>query len=716
MAESDGETAEPVAAERAGSTPRNWSVFGDSLGVAVFLCALALAGSTWQVGFFITDTYAVANGLVNVAEGHLTIDRIEYSLTLGSQPGLHAVDGHLYARNYGQAVFALPAYYGLAVLTAVARLELVLAAGWSLLVVAACRQVGVVLDRRPTFGTAGSLFGLGLFGASVALAAPVEAELAGLVALQVLSLLAVAVTALALYRLCARFHGRRVGVVAGAGAVLATPLWFWAAVPKRHTLGAAVVAVLLYWFAASRGAGPRVTVPFLGAVRKAVVLRSLAYVLAGLVAWVHAFEGVVLLGTFALADLATASTTSRRALVAVAVGASVGLTPFVATNVFVSGNPVEPPRLTESYQPGNGVEIGPGGAVQPGEPAGGDTDQSGDPDGGNGSQSGESTGGDSGGTDSPVAGGGGSTTGGPSAVGALAERVRSSSAFGYASRIVTEASEAPFRLYHTYVRSGRIAKDVRYDVNDEETIELSLAESLPLAGALAGAFVGGLTLRLRTGQWSRPGASGTRSDGGAGGDGSTDGLLDTVRRHPVGAVRRLPGRVRRAHPARQTDGLALAVFAAYATLYYPLLPLHTQLTVRYVLPVVPALVYLVARRRTVRRCVATTPRSLVAGYVLALVAGVAAVAVAFPALDPAVGEAMQLHALVDLAVCGALAGVVTATRAGLVDDTRLAAGALGVAGAVTTLLVVRMQLVYFEYGTYAVPVVRRVADVFAVAA
>jgi len=696
MVEPGGVADEPPAEEKeANSNTRNWSLFGDSLGLAVFCCALAVAGSTWQVGFFVTDTYAVANGLVNVAEGHLTIDRIEYSLTLGSQPGLHVVDGYLYARNYGQAVLALPAYYALEALTAVARLELVLAGGWSLLVVAACRQVGVVLDRRPTFRTAGSLLGLGCFGASVALATPIDAELTGLVALQALSLCAVAVTALALYRLAGRFHGPRVGAIAGAGTVLATPLWFWAAVPKRHALTAAAVAVLLYWFAVSRQSGPRVAVPLLGRVRKAVILRSLAYALAGLVAWVHAFEGVVLLGTFALADLATASTTSRRALVAVAVGASVGLAPFVATNVLVSGNPAEPPRLTESYQPRDDVEIGPGGAVQSGEPAGGGT-----------GQSGASTGGGSGETGDPGGGGTGSTGDGPSAVGALAERVRSSSAFGYASKAVTQANEAPSRLYHTYLRSGRIESGVRYGVNDEETIELSLAESLPLVGALAGAFVGGLALRLRTGWRSRRVESSLRSDGGTGGKWSAGRVL--------GAVRRLPGRVRRGDPARQTDGLALAVFAGFATLYYPLLPLHTQLTVRYVLPVVPALVYLVARRRTVRRSVTAATRSLVAGYALALVAGVAAVAVAFPAIDPAIGEAMQLHALVDLAVCGALLGAVAATRAGLADDTRLAAAAVGVAGAVTTLLVVRMQLVYFEYGTYAVPVVRRVADALAV--
>jgi len=696
---------EPAAGVEEAPT-RNWSLFGDSLGVAVFLGALVIAGSTWQVGFFITDTYAVANGLVNVAEGHLTVDRIEYSLTLGSQPGLHVVDGYLYARNYGQAFLALPLYYALEALTGVARLELVLAAGWSLLVVAACRQVGVVLDRRRLFQTGGSLLAVGLFGASVASATPVEAGLTGLVALQALSLLAVAVTALATYRLCARFHGTRVGAVAGVGTVLATPLWFWATVPKRHTLVAAAVAVLLYWFAASRQSGPRVTLPLVGAVRKAVVLRSLAYALAGLVAWVHAFEGVVILGTFAVADLATASTTSRRALVAVVVGVSVGLAPFVATNLLVTGSPVEPPRLTESYHPNDEVDIGPGGAVQhdvPAEEAAGQSVESGG--GGQSSGSADSEDGQAGG---PAGDGTDSSGDGRSAVGALTERVRSSSAFGYVTRIVADASEAPSRLYHTYVRSGRIEDGVRYSVNDEETVELTLAESVPLVGALVGGLFGALAFGLWASWRSRRGRSRLRSDGGTGGRWPAGS--------PVETVRRLSGRIRGGDPASQTDGFALVAFGAYATLYYPLLPLQSQLTVRYVLPVVPALVYLVARRRVVRRSLAVTARPLVAGYVLALAAGVVALTVVFPALDPAVGEAMQLHALANLAVCGVLLGTVATTRASLVDDTRITAGALGVAGAATTLLVVRMQLVYFEYGTYALPVVRHLADGLAVSA
>ena len=732
MGETAGTVAESADAPKAGSGDEHasrpgaagWSVFGDPLGLAVFLGALAFAGATWQVGVFITDTYAVANGLLNVAEGHLSIERVHYSLTLGSQPGLHVVDGQLYARNYGQAVLAIPVYFALETLTAVARLELLLAAVWSFLVLATIRQAGVVLGRRRSFQVVGGLLALGLFGTSVALATPLDPEFTGLVALQVLALAATGVTALATYRLCAEVRDRRVGAVAGGATVLATPLWFWAAVPKRHALVAAAVATLLFWFAGSRRPGPRVSLPLSGSVRKDLLIRVLAYALAGLVAWVHAFEGVLLLGTLAVADLATASATSRRALVAVAIATSVGLAPFLATNLLVTGNPAEPPRLADPYNPSDDIGIGPGGRVEsPDDRAGGDGSDGGSgasddgtpqPD-GTGPGDGEATGGSG-----AESGGDGTETGSPaedtdgadgdatddaeeSVMDALGARLRDSSVVGYADRILAETGDAPGRLYHTYVRSGRADEFVWYAPNQQETVDLSLAESFPLVGGLVGAFLGGALIRVRSGRREER-TNAPRSDGGT--PDGVRGRLAAVGR----SAGRFPGAVRAAAPARQTEGFALAVFAGYATLYFPVLPLHSQLTVRYLLPVFPVLVYLLARRPVVRRSVTAAGRSLAAGYFGALVVGAAAAAVAFPALDPAVGEAMQLHALVNLGVCVALVATTAGARAGIIADNRVPAAALGVAGAATTLLVVRMQLVYFEYGTYAAPVVRTVAD------
>jgi len=675
---------------------RRPSVFGDQAGLAVFLGALSAVGATWQVGFFITDTYAVANALANLAHGDLAIERVYYSLTLGGQPGLVAVDGHLYARNYGQAFLALPLYYGLAALATVADLGLLLVALWALVVGAFCRQVGVVLGRRARFQTVGSVLAAVLVVTSVPLVDPVEDELVGLVALQVLSMLAVGVTAVAVYRSARHVRGRRMGVAAGAATVLTTPLWFWAAVPKRHTLTAAVVAVLLFWFATSREPGGQIRLPVAGRrVYRSLALRVAGYLLVGLVAWVHAFEGIVLLGVFGLADLTTASTTSRRVLVAIAVAVTVGFAPFVATNVAVTGDPLQPPRLAPSYfSAQDEFTVGPEGGVT------GPADQSttdGEAVGTSGDENGGSAGEDSGesaGDTAEQAGDGDEPPGTASdpsrapsfdpfagAVG-FGERVTS-----YGGRFAETAGSAPARLYRTYVRSGRADALTDYHVNDEEAIELSLLESNPLFGGVLGGLLAGLGAVV----------AGRRGVGGR-----------------LGDVARSPGkwraRVLATDPARRTDVFALAVVAGFGALYFPFLPLFSQLTVRYLLPAVPALVYLLGRVPAVATAVETRPRLLAGWYGGAVAAGLLGLTVAGAWLEPAVGEAMQLHALVNLAACGILAIAVLVTAAGADRDTRVRTAAVATAGAATTVLVVAMQLAYFEYGTYAVPVVRLVAD------
>jgi len=121
--------------------------FGDRTGLALWFGMVVALGLTWRVGFFITDSYAIANALFNVADGRLAITEIQYSLTLGSQPGLHESGGKLYGRNYGQVFLALPVVWGLQAATVLVPLHLVLAAGWSLAILALARQVATILDR-----------------------------------------------------------------------------------------------------------------------------------------------------------------------------------------------------------------------------------------------------------------------------------------------------------------------------------------------------------------------------------------------------------------------------------------------------------------------------------------------------------------------------------------------------------------------------------------
>ena len=123
-------------------------VFGDRLGLVVFLVGQTFATCYWRISIFLTDSYAIGNTLVNVAEGHFSIRGIIYSLTFGSQPGLFVVDGAVYGRNYGHVFVSLPVLWVLDVLSSLFDLRLVLAAGWSLLVFALFNQVGRLIDRR----------------------------------------------------------------------------------------------------------------------------------------------------------------------------------------------------------------------------------------------------------------------------------------------------------------------------------------------------------------------------------------------------------------------------------------------------------------------------------------------------------------------------------------------------------------------------------------
>lgn len=705
-------TDEPTGEDPADPSPdspseKSWSVFGDAVGLAVFLGALVLGGLTWQLGFFITDNYALANGLVNLAEGHLSIDRFYYSLSLRSQPGLHLVDGQVYARNYGQLFLALPVYYALDWLTVVAELQLLLIAGWCLTTLIFCRQVGIVVGRRRQFQLVGSALAVSLFAVNVPIASLTPDAPVGLAALQVVSIGAVATTGLALYRLVAVFEGQRVAAVVACGTVVASPLWFWAAIPKRHTLTVAAVAVLLYWFAVSRHTGARASPPFTGrSVSKPVVLRCFGYLLVGVVAWIHVFEGLVLLGTFATADLSTASTNSRRTVLALGLVLVLGLTPFFATNLVVSGDATQPPRTTSGYSPGaDGVEVGPGGEVistadgpsdassggSGEEPSSNGDDQGGDTaDGETGDAAGDGNGG-AGDSDPDVGAAEGFD---PSVVDAVGRTIRKSGVDSYVSRATDAIDRSPRRLYHTYLRSGRLPRN---NLNRGEAIDLTLVESTPLLGGIVAAVLTSVTTAVRGARWGRHG------------------------RDPRGFVRRsvfgrLVGRVRTAAPQRQTAGFAVLVVLGYATLYFPFLPLGSQITVRYVLPVVPAGVYLLTQSTAVTGPLDDAFGAVVGSYLAFAFAGFGIVAFGLPGLELAIGEAMQLHALVNLAVATLLALALLPRSVGVEVDSRAPAVALGLAGAATTVLVASMHLEYFEYGTYVVPLARLVADAIQVLA
>lgn len=635
------------------------AAFGDRLGLTLWLGLVVALGLTWRVGFFITDSYAIANALVAVADGHLAITEIQYSLTLGSQPGLSESGGRLYGRNYGQVFLALPFVWALQAASFIAPLHLVLAGGWSLAMLAFGRQIASVTGRPAVRGIA-CVAALGAFGVNALSTAPLHPDSLHLVALQLSTLVAAAFGGVLFYRLVGVFHHRRVAAAAGVAVVVAFPIGFWASIPKRHVLVATLLIGSVFCFARSRQTtGRQGSVSIAG-----------AYLLVALVAWVHAFEGFFALAMLGSVDLLTGGIRDRRRLAVVACALVIGLVPMFLTNVLVAGNPLEPPRLLPG--PGN-LELAPGGEVRATDGANAGSGQS-DP-------MGSSTGGGS--SDSAGSGGGsGSGGGNPFAILApLLEPIRGPLAkvtfiLGFVVTTVTDGVAVlgeGERLWHIFGRSGRIP-GLKHSVNGYEMIDLTVLESAPLLGGLLTLpvlFVRTLTERFHE------------------------------RRMP------LPWDL---SPRRQTDLLVVALGTLLTVIYLSRLPLFSMITVRYVVYAMPFWLYGVVRLPPVREAVTEAPKRVGLTYATVAIGGVLLTAFTLGTLHAAVGEAMQFHALVNLAAA-ALVAVLVGGRALVPNRVRVEWVASGLAAAAgsTTAFLLLAGVEYFQYGPFALGVARRLS-------
>lgn len=666
-------------------------VFGDRFGLVVFLVALAFVATYWRVGIFITDNYAVANGLVNAAHGHLAVTDLQYSITFGSQPGLYVADGTIYARNYAHIFASLPVLWLLQALSIVADPSILVAAGYSFVLLALFDQAGRLLDRYRTIATMGAILALGTFLANVILAQPLAEKWLPFVALQLTAMLATALTGVALYRLFVLLHGRRVGTFAGLAIVIASPVGFWASIPKRHVLTALAVTVTVGTFYAARETDEP---------RRALFLRAASYATVALLAWLQAMEALVVLVTLVPFDLATMRSAHPKQVAVVALVFLVALAPFLATNYAMSGNPLNPPRSNPSFH----GQVEPGGQQSnagPSSPKKGSAKTSAvntatDRNSATskvqtedkttaGKSPTTSTPGSATPSDGSSRGGGG----GFSPISVLAGLIAAVTALGHTivdrslwalgkgwglfADGVDVVRHEPGRVYHTFVRSGRIPDHVNYAVNDQEAIELTILETAPLLGALAGTV--GVAVRR------------------------------TIARPTLAEFRHSLAR-----PARQTDLFVAALALLFTLTYMPRLPLQTELTVRYLLPIVPLGLYGVARLASVHRVLRTRLQWLAGTYLVTLAIGAIALLTVNALLNLAVGEVMQLHALL------ALASVVPLALWAVVDgytrsvDTRVGAVVIAVPTALTTLFLLFAGLGYFQYGQYALGLTRSIAD------
>lgn len=642
--------------------------FGDRTGLFVFLVVLAGSMLGWRTVVTMNDNFTVVNGLVALADGHLHVTEVAYGPSLDT-PGMVQVDGRAYPRNVAHIVFALPFLWALEAVTAVVDPRIAIAAGWSLLLLGACVVGGQVTGVNREARVGGSLLALVAFGGNVAVATPLSRGLLPLLALQLSSMLAAAFLAVFLYRLLSRMHGRRVGLAAGLAIGLASPTLFWASVPKRHVLTAALAVASVYLFYRSREAD----------APDATTFRLLAYVPGGLTAWLNAAEGLVLLLAVAVVDLLTARRTTLRTLLGIAAVVAVSLVPFFVTNYLISGGMFSPPRTLPDYGTGNQPQLfdagvggddgtGGGGAASTRTPTPTTTATS-TAEGVGTAQTATGPPADtvteattpartdppSGGTPATTADGGGPLLG---TLGALLATVldpilESLTLFEYMWRGLQSLLD-PDHVYRVFVRSGYITPDRRGATG--LAVNLTFFESLPLAGAVLAA--------------------------------------------PIAAFRHRDAWRR---PAVTTDLLVLVYGVCITLLYVHRLPIHATVTVRYLFPLFPLTIYGVARLPWVRDTLATDASLLTWSYAVGVLIGGQLLAATVVLIGATPDEAIQACALLSLGLAAALA-VWSLASALDYRANRVGAVLLGLTAATTTNAMLLIA-VYFFGTAFALPLV-----------
>jgi hypothetical protein len=583
--------------------------FGDRGGLFVFLASLTVMMLLWRFQFFITDNYTLANGLAAFGDGQLHVTDPAYRGSL-TTPGMVEFDGRAYPRNMGHLVVALPTLLVLRAVTAVMDLHVAVAAAWSLVLMGTVVTAGRLLERPTVGDVLGSGLALLAFSISLAMAEPARLEHYALPALQLTTLLLAGLLAVLLYRLIRRAYGRRVGLTAGLATGLATPTLLWATVPKRHVPIGALALCSAYLFYRSRMAE---------STKEYRRFRLLAYAPVGLAAWVFVAAGAMLFISLVFVDIATARENHITSLAGIAGVVVVSSIPFFVTNVLITGDPFTSPFMLPSYQPPD-----PGGAA-----AGG---------GGGGSGSGSTPSVRGASTDSPL----------PAVLQQVLYLV------GQYTQGLEVALSDPDRLTTVFVRSGWFEE---LSKGTGGAISLSVAESMPLVGALLGA-------PLAVATWLR----------------------------------------RREFEAIHAVDCFLVVYGLLTLLLYlPRLPLHAQVTVRYLYVLYPMSIYGLVRLPWTRNVIRTRTKLLAWTYAAGVLIGGQLLFAWLVRIDAALDEAMQAIAIVGLGTAALLAAWSLASAAGR-DSPRVGAVLLGLAGSIATNLYL-IVILYYYGGQFALPFV-----------
>jgi len=637
--------------------------FGDAAGLTLFLAFGAYLILIWRTGTFFNDVGLFRPALEHLANGQLALGAP--SELESGYPGMYYEDGLVYARNYGQLALSLPAYWIARALGGVAIRALSVVV-WSGLLFALAVRIGSRLGRRRAGAAVGGALAVAALVVNVFTFRPFLATQLDIIALQTTTMLCAAVVGLLLYRLFARRYDVRTGVFAGSVTVFASPVGFWATVPKRHTFTALFVVLALYALARSRDGVDG----WLGQVG----FRALAYASAGLLAWIHAPEGFTLFLAVAIVDLPTAPRNDRRSLAVIGGALALSLLPFLVTNYLVSGNPLEPPRFLTPF---NGVD-----SLPASEGGVGDSPADG------GSSGGGSAGGDGGSATSDggsAANDGGSATSDGSGGDGSGEGIASGgSSSGDSGIDLTRWLPAEFAtllqigLFRYIEGLGLLVTDLdrvstvflRWENQGYDTgnvffgggTNLSVLGSLPVAAAVVVAPVGRVVTAVRAR--------------------AVDALFDA----DVDAV----------------DAFAAVFSVLLVALYIVDLPVKVMVTVRYLHPLYPLLVYAVFRQTVVRRALSRHTPLALAGFAGTVVGGSLLATSALLAVGASKGAFVQTYGLVALVAAGALAVSLLAS-VGTERADRASAFCFGVATGCGTFFVLVTTFVLMHYGPSALP-------------
>lgn len=306
--------------------------------ITIFFSILSFLLLTWRIGFIINDNYTLANMLVNLSNGSLSIKQIEFGAAVS--PGTYTDGERLYGRNYGHVFTALVPYILLELIFSVVYPVVAFSAMLSISIVISALGIYKVTGGEGKFLLLGSLTATGIFLLNITFSSSLASRWTPVIALQLVSIIATSLLGAILYQMLSAMYTRPVAVAAGIAVVVTTPVGFWGTIPKRHAWVALFAVAVLY----AVYMGKRAEIE--GTITR---YRMLAYGLVGIGTWMDPAEGFLLFIPLMIVDGIDIPNYKLKSNMLVLTVFTVCLLPFFITNMLITGSPLKPPFLLASY-------------------------------------------------------------------------------------------------------------------------------------------------------------------------------------------------------------------------------------------------------------------------------------------------------------------------------------------------------------------------------